>query len=319
MNYFNPRHLQAFVSAIESGSMAKAAHLLNMGQPAFSQAIANLESLAGIKLMTRTTRSLQLTPAGEVFFRDAQRVLEMNKRLLHNTRQSASGQQGSVCVLSIPSVAHLLLPMVVKTYGVLHPAVNIQVHDHPDPQLRALMQSGEGDFAIFSNLQTGENLKNLPILKDRVRWVGSSSNPLAQAPKIRLKDLQRQQFIVMRRGAIREMVNPLLDKIKSPVPLIEVDQQSTLVGMIEAGLGMTFLPSLSCQSSTHKKTTNKTLDFGDFHRTIQITRSTSRDVMPCVSAFLRLFIKHLQAGQFQLHEGVELSPLSDTDVDSFLS
>ena len=319
MNYFNPRHLQAFVSAVECGSMVKAASQLHMGQPAFSQAIANLESIAGVKLMTRTTRALQLTPAGVVFFRDAQRVLEMNKRLLHNTRQWAMGQQGSVCVLSIPSVAHLLLPMVVKSYGDLHPEVQIQVHDHPDPQLRLLMQSGEGDFAIFSNAQKGENLKNLSILKDRLRWVGCSAAPLAQQPQIRLKDLQRQQFIVMRRGAIRDMVNPLLDKIKSPVPLIEVDQQSTLVGMIAAGLGMTFLPSLSCQSSTHTQTRHRALDFGDFHRAIQITRSTARDVMPCASAFLRLFIEQLQAGHFPLQEGVELSSFSDSDVDIFLS
>ena len=319
MNYFNPRHLQAFVSAAESGSMVKAASQLHMGQPAFSQAITNLEAIAGVKLMTRSTRSLQLTPAGLVFFRDAQRVLEMNKRLLYNTRQWANGQQGSVCVLSIPSVAHLLLPMVVKSYGDLRPEVEIQVHDHPDPQLRLLMDSGEGDFAIFSNAQKGENLKNLPILKDRLRWVGCISTPLAQQQNIYLKDLQRQQFIVMRRGAIRDMVNPLLDKIKSPVPLIEVDQQSTLVGMIAAGLGMTFLPSLSCQSSIHAQTTHRALAFGDFHRAIQITRSTARDVMPCTSAFLRLFIAQLQAGHFQLQEGVESSPLKDADVDIFLS
>lgn len=319
MNYFNPRHLQAFVSAIESGSMVKAASQLHMGQPAFSQAIANLEAIAGVKLMTRTTRSLQLTAAGVVFLRDSQRVLEMHHRLLHNSRQWANGQQGSVCVLSIPSVAHLLLPMVVKSYGNLYPEVEIQVHDHPDPQLRLLMQSGEGDFAFFSNAQKGENLRNLPILKDRLRWVGASTSPLAQLPQIRLKDLQRQQFIVMRRGAIRDMVNPLLEKIQSPMPLIEVDQQSTLVGMIAAGLGMTFLPNLSCQSSTHTQTIHRALAFGDFHRAIQITRSTARDLMPCASAFLRLFIAQLQAGQFQLQEGVELLPLSDAEVDIFLS
>lgn len=319
MNYFNPRHLQAFVSAIETGSMIKAARQLHMGQPAFSQAIANLETIAGVKLMARTTRSLQLTPAGVVFFRDAQRVLEMNKRLLHNTQQWANGQHGSVSVLSIPSVAHLLLPRVVKSYGDLHPEVAIQVHDHPDPQLRVLMQSGEGDFAIFSNFQNGENLKNLPILKDRLRWVGCSAAPLAQQAQIRLKDLQRQQFIVMRRGAIRDMVNPLLDKIQSPVPLIEVDQQSTLVGMIAAGLGMTFLPSLSCQSSTHTQTTHRALDFGDFHRAIHISRATERDLMPCTRAFLRLFIAQLQAGDFQLLEGVALLPLTEPEVEKFLT
>jgi hypothetical protein len=89
--------------------------------------------------------------------------------------------------------------------------------------------------------------------------------------------------------------------------------------MIAAGLGMTFLPSLSCQSSTHTQTTHRALAFGDFHRAIQITRSTARDVMPCTSAFLRLFITQLRAGHFQLQEGVESSPLKNADVDIFLS
>ena len=319
MNYFNPRHLQAFVSAAESGSMVKAASQLHMGQPAFSQAITNLEAIAGVKLMTRSTRSLKLTPAGLVFFRDAQRVLEMNKRLLHNTRQWANSQQGSVCVLSIPSVAHLLLPLVVKSYSDLYPEVQFQVHYHPDPQLRMLLESGEGDFAIFSNAQKAENYKSLHILKDRLRWMGCCTASLAKQQQISLKDLQSQQFIVMRRGAIRDMVNPLLDKIKSPVPLIEVDQLSTLVGMVAAGLGMTFLPSLSCQSSTHTQTTHRALAFGDFHRTIQITRSTDRDLMPCSIAFLRLLITQLQEGHFQLQEGVEPAFLMDTDIDLFLS
>jgi DNA-binding transcriptional LysR family regulator len=142
---------------------------------------------------------------------------------------------------------------------------------------------------------------------------------LAQQQQISLKDLKRQQFIVMRRGAIREMVNPLLDKINSPVPLIEVDQLSTLIGMVAAGLGMTFLPSLSCQSSTHAQTTHRTLAFGDFHRAIHITRSTERDLMPCTSDFLRLFIAQLQNGHFQLQEGVESTFLRDEDVGLFLS
>jgi hypothetical protein len=92
-----------------------------------------------------------------------------------------------------------------------------------------------------------------------------------------------------------------------------------LVGMIAAGLGMTFLPSLSCQSSSHEKITHKALDFGDFHRSIQITRSNVRDLMPCTTAFLRLLIAQLQAGCIQLQEGVEFIPLRDSDLDIFLS
>ena len=108
MNYFNPRHLDAFVTAVDSGSMAKAAAKLHMGQPALSQAIANLERLSGVKLLSRTTRSLLPTAAGEAFYKGAQRVLESNARLLKDVQMWSSAQQGSVCVLSIPSIAQLL-------------------------------------------------------------------------------------------------------------------------------------------------------------------------------------------------------------------
>ena len=77
--------------------------------------------------------------------------------------------------------------------------------------------------------------------------------------------------------------------------------------------------SLSCQSSTHTQTTHRAVDFGDFHRAIQISRSTARDLMPCTRAFLSLFISTLQAGHFQLQEGVELLPLSDPEVEKFLT
>ena len=77
--------------------------------------------------------------------------------------------------------------------------------------------------------------------------------------------------------------------------------------------------SLSCQSSTHTQTTHRALDFGDFHRAIQISRSTARDLMPCARAFLRLFIAQLQAGHFQLQEGVELLTLKEPEVEEFLT
>jgi len=318
MNYFNLRHLDAFVSAVDTGSMAKAAAKLHMGQPALSQAIANLENLSGVRLLTRTTRSLVPTAAGAAFYKGAQRVLEHNSRLVKNTLMWSSAQRGSVCVLSIPSIAQLLLPGIVKAYASLHPEVSIEVHDHSIPQLLALLESGEGDFALIA-LSGGERLKSLPVLKDTLRWFGLLTDPLAHKDKVSLRSLRHQQFIVMRRGAIRDLVDPLLQIIQSPLPLIEVDQQSTLVGMVSAGLGMSFLPSLSCQASVNARTTHKALGFGDYHRIIQVTRSTERDLMPSAIAFFRLLTAQLASSSQNLNAGVELLAFGESDIERFLA
>jgi len=299
--------------------MAKAASHLNMGQPALSQAIANLEAIAGVKLITRTTRSLKLTQAGEVFYKDAQRVLDTNKRLIKNISLWSNSSQGKISILAIPSIAHFELPGIVKKYRAIYPDVSIEVHDNTDIQLRHMLDAGEGDFAFISKTRQDTDLKYLPILKDPLRWIGLKSDPLAAKKKIELKDMQNRQLIVLRQGAIREMIEPLLLKIKSSLPMIEVDQQSTLIGMVAAGLGISFLPSLSCQSWANPETTHRSLGFGDFHRIIQITRYVDQDLMPCVTEFIKLYMRSIQDSKFNSKEGVELIPVGETEIAKFLN
>ena len=62
MIYPNPRHLRAFVAVADSGGFGAAARAVHVGQPALSQAIANLESQIGVRLIERTTRAVRLTP-----------------------------------------------------------------------------------------------------------------------------------------------------------------------------------------------------------------------------------------------------------------
>lgn len=182
-----------------------------------------------------------------------------------------------------------------------------------------MLDAGEGDFAFISKTSKDTDLKYLPILKDPLRWIGLKSDPLATKKKIELKDVQDRQLIVLRQGAIREMVEPLLLKIKSTLPMIEVDQQSTLTGMVATGLGISFLPSLSCQSWANPETTHRSLGFEDFHRIIQITRYVDQDLMPCVTEFIRLYLHEIQDSKFNSKDGVELIPVTDAAITKFLS
>ena len=100
--------------------------------------------------------------------------------------------------------------------------------------------------------------------------------------------------------------------------MIEVDQQSTLIGMVAAGLGISFLPSLSCQSWANPGTTHRALGFGDFHRIIQMTRYVEQDLMPCVTEFIQLYLRNIQDSKYNAKDGVELIPVTETAKSKFL-
>ena len=69
------KQLKAFVAAAQARNFAEAGSRVHLSQPALSIAIKNLEEIVGGRLLARTTRSLALTPEGEVFYPVAQRLL----------------------------------------------------------------------------------------------------------------------------------------------------------------------------------------------------------------------------------------------------
>lgn len=68
--------MQTFVHVVESGSFSAAARLLDIGQPAVSKTIAQLEARLAVRLLLRSTRGLTPTEAGMAFFERAKRALE---------------------------------------------------------------------------------------------------------------------------------------------------------------------------------------------------------------------------------------------------
>lgn len=319
MIYPNPRHLHAFVTVVQLGSMVKAAKQLHLGQPALSQAIGNLEQQAGLRLFNRTTRSLNLTPAGDVFYHDALNVLEQNRRLVTNIRQWADAQQGSVCVMSIPSIAQWLLPQIVQLFHAKHPLVAIDVHDLPDPLLASQIQQGKGDVAIQTLGHQHPDALVLPVLRDPVRWLAPRHHPMAVRQRIRPQDMSNDTWILMRKGSVfRDMVEPVLREHPPRHRLIEVDQLSTLISMVSNGMGVSLIPALCCPSQLHAPTIHRPWNDTNLARTIILTRPRHRELMPAPQQLIHALLTHLEQHPSVLPEGVESVMPTATDRQNFL-
>jgi LysR family carnitine catabolism transcriptional activator len=318
--YPNPRHLRAFTALADTGSFSAAAEAVHLGQPALSQAIAKLEETVGVRLIERTTRSVRLTPAGEEFLVEARRVLEAYERMILRGTEWAHLRRGRIELLTVPSMAHRLLPALVREFTAMHDGVRIDFHDHADPVLRQRLDRGEGDLAILSQGGPVATPALLPFLRDRFRVVLPRDHPLAAKEMIEASQLTGERLILLRRGAL---FRSYMDAVISGLPLvqepIEVEQSGTLTGMVEAGLGVSLLPALSCPSPALQSVVSRPLARPEVSRIIAFALPPDREPMPAVQAFVRSAFDYLAANLDKLPEGCELLPASAHRIRKFLA
>ena len=89
------RHLRHFIALAEEGHFGRAAERVFVVQQALSSSIRTLEDELGVKLVLRTTRRVQLTPAGEVFLTSARTTLNTLAQGTERARQAARGEVGA--------------------------------------------------------------------------------------------------------------------------------------------------------------------------------------------------------------------------------
>jgi DNA-binding transcriptional LysR family regulator len=119
--------MQAFVQVVDSGSFSAAARRLNVGQPALSKSIAQLEDRLGVKLLVRTTHGLVATEAGLNFYERARRSIEEADEAELAARGAGSGLAGKLCVSAAVTFARIHLMPRLPEFLAQHPDLEMEV------------------------------------------------------------------------------------------------------------------------------------------------------------------------------------------------
>src|SRR5215467_8921920 len=101
--------MEAFVLVVDTGSFSAAARRLNVGQPAVSKLIAQLEERLGVKLLVRSTRGLNATEAGLKFYEHARRSIEEAEEAELAARGAGSALAGKLRVSAPVTFARIVL------------------------------------------------------------------------------------------------------------------------------------------------------------------------------------------------------------------
>lgn len=241
------RHLQYFVTVAEERHFGRAAARLHMAQPPLSQQIRRLEAELGVELFVRTTRRVDLTPAGAAYLEKARAILASVEEAAHETRRVAAGVVGHLTIGCVGSVTYSLLPALSRRLAGELPGVDFSFRGEmlASEQVEAL-RDGTIDLALLRPPVADGSIAVTRLRHDRLVTAVPADHPLAQKRQVRVADLEGTPLIVHsadRRSTMYAVVRRLCrDAGFEPVIKHEVGETSTLITLVAGGLGVAVVP-----------------------------------------------------------------------------
>jgi DNA-binding transcriptional LysR family regulator len=288
---FDLQQLQAFVAVAERGSFRAAADEIHLSSPALSRRIERLESILGAKLFNRTTREVKLTPLGRTFLERARAALDDLEAAMLGISDIAGSRTGRVTVACVPSAALHFLPSVVSSFSDKFPEIRIRLMDEAAGQVLASVLAGECDFGISFMGSQVPGVDFHPIHDDEFVLAMPRGHALSQRRSVAWADVLKEKLIaVARSSGNRQLLDDALAKAGcNPSYRFEVSHIATLLGMVEAGLGMAAVPRLALPAS-HPTLVGVTLRKPSVSRQLGLT--TLRGAT--LSAPSQVFYEHLR-------------------------
>lgn len=289
----NPRHLStrqidAFLALARQRNFTRAAQQCHLSQPAFSALVRTLEEELGLRLFDRSTRHVALTPEGEGFLENAQRIRSEVDQALGAVRDAATLQRGRAAIALLPSLAADWLPPVLASFHATHPGIELDVADVLSEACIERVASGRADFALAAIRADTPELQATPWYSDHFHLVCPPGHPLArQRSAISASDLAAWPFIHLARST---SVRQYLEAALHPQPLrtlMEVEQLATVAGMVRAGLGISVVPSLTLFHFEQPGLATRPLRLPGLQRHLYVVRRRDRSLPLPAQALLQ--------------------------------
>jgi DNA-binding transcriptional LysR family regulator len=238
------RQLEIVKTVAESGSFTAAARLLHVSQSAISRQILVLEEELKEPVFLRLGRRVRLTPAGEA-------VLQLGRRVLADVRDTTSAiverqrkLTGSIHLAGGMTVCLHVFPALLKEYRRQHPDVEVKLTTGGTPQLLERLRSGVVDVALLTLPVEGNDLTQVPVMREELLLVAHASHALLKQRRIRARDLDRQRLVLFERGSsTRTVIDDMLRREQiEPRVVMETENVEILKALVASGLGMTIIP-----------------------------------------------------------------------------
>lgn len=294
------RRIEIFCRIVDLKSFTRAAEEVRLAQPTVSEHMRLLEEELQEKLLERSGRSVQLTPAGKLFYPYARRML----LLRDEARQALAGFRGALAgklligASTIPGA--YLLPEQLQRFKAGHPKIDLSLKIASTHQTLNDLLDGKLELALIGAGGKHAQLEFTPLTPDELVLVVNAAHPWAEVPALLPQQLREHPFILREEGSgtrstMAEALQQRGIRLSELRVVAEMGNSESVRQAVKAGIGAAIL-SRRAVAEELSSGALKTVPVQGLQitRHIYLVRHLRRSLSPLAEAFFQ----HLLAQDF---------------------
>lgn len=236
------RRLQVFHAVAKHGSFTRAAETLYMTQPAVTFQIKQLEEQFNTRLLDRGHGRVTLTPAGDIVFAYAERILGLSDEMETRIAELTDELTGVLTIGTSQTIAGYWLPTLLDKFMKKHPRVIPRVFVANSENIENRVAAHELDVGLVEKQSNDPNLECSLACQDELLVIVHPGHELAGATSLKAIDLQGHTFVDRDPGAaIRALAEDFFRTNGVPPESLnrraELGSLPSILHLVKQGLG----------------------------------------------------------------------------------
>lgn len=261
---FELAELETFLAVVREGSFSQAAIQLHVSQPSVTNRVKRLEETLRVKLLVRTTRRVEPTADGLLLRDAAEQAVSGLREVIKRFQAAADVERNRVVVAATPMLAATVMPRVIRSYRARYPDVQVLLRDLPYEKVVKSIADGHADIGVTALDGAQSRLRFQLLAEEPMLLVVPARHPLAGSAQVTLDLVSAHPVMFLERySSLRERLAAEYAQRGMKFEPGTASTLPTLLGMIDAGNCITFLPRSMVQSNARR--TRTTVEVVDFH------------------------------------------------------
>ena len=241
------RFLVALADELHFGRAAEACHVT---QSTLSAGLKELEQALGVALAERTRRSVALTPVGREVAARARRMLADAQDIADLAARHAGTLRGDLRLGAIPTVGPFLIPKALPRLRAAYPDLRLYLREELTESLIEGLRGGRLDVILIALPFEIGDLETATLFEDGYALAAPDDHPLGRLPEAGGAELSGAPLLLLERGHClqRHALAAFPEAGARRDESFAATSLSTLLAMVEEGLGLTLLPELALEA-----------------------------------------------------------------------
>lgn len=287
------RRLEVFCKVVELRSFTKAAEAVLLSQPTISEHIRTLEETLGEKLLDRMGREVFPTPAGQILYRYAQKMLRLREEAIQAIATYKGELSGQLILGASTIPGTYILPQIIGSFKSQHPSIQLMLRISSSGKIAEALLRGDLEIGVVGSQWKDRRLKAEEICSEELVLTVYPEHPWSSRNEVGMEEIYGEPFIMRERDSGTRMVmSQILEAhgfdFSQLSVVAEMATTQSVVQSIKARIGISILSRQAVEEDLQRGSLVAVSLRGiRFHRPFYLIQRTNRQLSPLCEAFLR--------------------------------